>query len=290
MTGPVYYSIWLFCGTLYPAYESFKAVKAKNAKNYVRWMMYWIVYAIFGALESIVDPIMNFWLPFYSEAKILFLLYLVSSSTRGSTNIYRAWVHPTLSENEAEIDIAINKFKSKTVQTIKQWVTTGLQRLGGVVTQTAISGGGGLMQSFQKSYSMMDLSEPETRVRRREYRNSVIMEDDNESGIGASIKSYKSEEYLSHNNPTYASLARLRVAGGNPDLIKSSESLSSGYSTDNFLPSSHELREESRPGGSEVWEEKLDNIVRDLKSSKSRIEGGRRQPPDNPSLLNPFDE
>ena len=25
-------------------------------------MMYWIVYAIFGALESIVDPIMNFWL------------------------------------------------------------------------------------------------------------------------------------------------------------------------------------------------------------------------------------
>ena len=69
-------------------------------------------------------------MPFYSEAKILFLLYLVSSSTRGSTTIYRAWVHPTLSENEAEIDIAINKFKSKTVQTIKQWVTTGLQRLG----------------------------------------------------------------------------------------------------------------------------------------------------------------
>ena len=69
-------------------------------------------------------------MPFYSEAKILFLLYLVSSSTRGSTTIYRAWIHPTLTENEAEIDIAINKFKSKTVQTIKQWVTTGLQRLG----------------------------------------------------------------------------------------------------------------------------------------------------------------
>ena len=69
-------------------------------------------------------------MPFYSEAKILFLLYLVSSSTRGSTTIYRAWIHPTLTENEAEIDIAINKFKSKTVQTIKQWVTTGFQRLG----------------------------------------------------------------------------------------------------------------------------------------------------------------
>ena len=35
MTGPVYYSIWLFVGTLYPAYESFKAVKTKNTRNYV---------------------------------------------------------------------------------------------------------------------------------------------------------------------------------------------------------------------------------------------------------------
>ena len=96
MTGPVYYSIWLFCGTLYPAYESFKAVKSKNAKNYVsrynvlplvdtylqstidsilpvdkvsdnvyyiqvRWMMYWIVYAIFAAVESILDPLLYFW-------------------------------------------------------------------------------------------------------------------------------------------------------------------------------------------------------------------------------------
>ena len=148
------------------------------------------------------------------------------------------------------------------------------------------------MQSFQKSYSMMDLSDPETRVRRRGFRDSVIMEDDNESGIGGSIKSYKSEEYLSHSNPSYASLKRLRVPGANPDLIKSDESLSSGYSTDNFLPSSHELREESGPGGTEVWEEKLDNIVRDLKSSKSKIEGRdtkRLDPRDNPSLLNPFD-
>ena len=35
MAGIVYYSVWLICGTLYPAYESFKAVKTKNTKNYV---------------------------------------------------------------------------------------------------------------------------------------------------------------------------------------------------------------------------------------------------------------
>ena len=55
----------------------FKAVKTKNTKNYVsiklnnhkdlkvffqvRWMMYWIVYAIFAAFESILDPILYFW-------------------------------------------------------------------------------------------------------------------------------------------------------------------------------------------------------------------------------------
>ena len=27
----------------------------------VRWMMYWIVYAIFAAVESIMDPILYFW-------------------------------------------------------------------------------------------------------------------------------------------------------------------------------------------------------------------------------------
>ena len=64
-------------------------------------MMYWIVYALFVASESLLDPILNFWLPFYAEAKVL--LYLVSSSTRGSSVIYKGWIHPVLSSNEVEI-------------------------------------------------------------------------------------------------------------------------------------------------------------------------------------------
>ncbi|KAI2549187.1 REEP4 isoform 1, partial [Pan troglodytes] len=51
---------WMICrlvvlvfGMLCPAYASYKAVKTKNIREYVsvgvwvRWMMYWIVFALF---------------------------------------------------------------------------------------------------------------------------------------------------------------------------------------------------------------------------------------------------
>jgi len=278
MAGPFYFCVWLICGTLYPAYESFKAVKTKNTKNYVRWMMYWIVYAIFAAVESIVDPILYFWLPFYSEAKILFLLYLVSSSTRGSTTLYRYWIHPTLCSNEAQIDVTITKFKSRTVQTLKQWITAGLQRLGYLVTRTAMSGGGGLVQTFQRSYSMMELSEPSSsQVYSKVYRGqsgNIIHENDDETLVYSPslLKSYKSEEFLNSANPSYASLKKLR----SPDFVRSNESISSGYGSDNFMQQEdsteyqeyHNIHEENRR-----WEEKLENIMRAMKESKHKLEG-----------------
>ena len=33
-------------------------------------MMYWIVYAVYGAAESLLDPLLQFWLPLYAEAKV----------------------------------------------------------------------------------------------------------------------------------------------------------------------------------------------------------------------------
>ena len=125
-------------------------------------MMYWIVYALFVASESLLNPILNFWLPFYAEAKVIFLLYLVSSSTRGSSVIYKGWIHPVLCSNEAEIDVAIEKFKLKSFQTAKAWIKTGIQKVGGFVTNTALNSGGGLVQQLQRSYSMVDLTDMET--------------------------------------------------------------------------------------------------------------------------------
>ncbi|KAI5741131.1 hypothetical protein M8J76_010628 [Diaphorina citri] len=56
----------LIFGTLYPAYASYKAVKTKDIKEYVKWMMYWIVFAFFTAGEIFLDVFLSFWFPFLS--------------------------------------------------------------------------------------------------------------------------------------------------------------------------------------------------------------------------------
>jgi len=283
MAGPVYNSVWLFLCTLYPAYASFKAVKSKNAKHYVRWMMYWIVYAMFVATESLVDPFLIFWLPFYSEAKIIFLLYLVSSSTRGSSVIYKGWIHPVLCSNEAEIDVAIEKIKLRSFATAKTWIKTGIQKVGGFVTNTALHSGGGLVQQLQRSYSMVDLTEIENKKRRRRSDIQDIAEEEETTfHLQNKMKHYKSEECLYNPNPNYSSLRRWR----SPDIFLSNTSISSGYSTDSLLPSFEDQDEKfnedtysqyeatkSRAEENLMWEAKLEEMMMTMKKSKKKLEG-----------------
>jgi len=234
MTGPVYYLVWLVLGTLYPAYESFKAVKSRNAKHYVRWMMYWIVYAITTASESLLHPLLQFWVPFYSEIKIIFLLYLISSSTRGSSVIYKCWIHPVLCSNEAEIDLAITKLKFKSFQTAKGWIKTGIQRLGCFVTNTALSSGGGLVQQFQRSYSMVDLTHvgENKRLSLKTNEKDISEEEDTSTQLKSRLKHYRSEECINNPNQSYSSLRRWK----SPEKF-TNEKNSSAFSSECLLPS-----------------------------------------------------
>ncbi|KAM7371318.1 hypothetical protein PAMP_010799 [Pampus punctatissimus] len=92
-------SVMLVFGTLYPAYYSYKAVKTKNVKEYVRWMMYWIVFALYTVVETIADLTVA-WFPLYYEMKTAFLIWLLSPYTRGASLIYRKCLHPLLSSRE----------------------------------------------------------------------------------------------------------------------------------------------------------------------------------------------
>ncbi|XP_044796040.2 receptor expression-enhancing protein 4 isoform X2 [Bubalus bubalis] len=134
---------WMICrlvvlvfGMLYPAYASYKAVKTKNIREYVRWMMYWIVFALFMAVETFTDIFIS-WFPFYYEIKMAFVLWLLSPYTRGASMLYRKFVHPSLSRHEKEIDTYIVQAKERSYETVLSFGKRGLNIAASAAVQAA---------------------------------------------------------------------------------------------------------------------------------------------------------
>lgn len=146
----------LLFGTLYPAYSSYKAVKTKNVKEYVKWMMYWIVFAFFSTAETLTDIILS-WFPFYFELKIAFVIWLLSPYTKGSSVLYRKFVHPTLSSKEKEIDEYIAQARDKSYETMMRVGKRGLN-LAANAAVTAATKGQGVLSEKLRSFSMQDLT------------------------------------------------------------------------------------------------------------------------------------
>ena len=166
---------------------------------------------------------------------------------------------------------------------MKHWITTGLQKFGTnaspvyphdvtlstfagyLVTRTALTGGGGLVQTFQRSYSMMDLSNDHTRNNVYRGRTGNIIEENDDETLVYSphiLKTYKSEEFLNSPNPSYASLKRLR----SPDFVRSTESISSGYCSHQDLQEYQDIQQDNRR-----WEEHW-RAVRESKQKLVREE------------------
>ncbi|XP_066573190.1 receptor expression-enhancing protein 2 [Amia ocellicauda] len=146
----------LIFGTLYPAYSSYKAVKTKNVKEYVKWMMYWIVFAFFTTAETLTDIILS-WFPFYFELKIAFVIWLLSPYTKGSSVLYRKFVHPTLSNKEKEIDEYITQARDRSYETMMRFGKRGLN-LAASAAVTAATKGQGVLSEKLRSFSMQDLT------------------------------------------------------------------------------------------------------------------------------------
>ncbi|XP_041122709.1 receptor expression-enhancing protein 2-like [Polyodon spathula] len=146
----------LIFGTLYPAYSSYKAVKTKNVKEYVKWMMYWIVFAFFTTAETLTDIILS-WFPFYFELKIAFVIWLLSPYTKGSSVLYRKFVHPTLSNKEKEIDEYITQARDRSYETMMTFGKRGLN-LAANAAVTAAAKGQGVLSDKLRSFSMQDLT------------------------------------------------------------------------------------------------------------------------------------
>ncbi|KAM6040419.1 receptor expression-enhancing protein 4 isoform 2-T2 [Chlamydotis macqueenii] len=147
--------IVLVFGMLYPAYASYKAVKTKNIREYVRWMMYWIVFALFTATETFTDLLVS-WLPFYYEIKMAFVIWLLSPYTRGASLLYRKFVHPTLSRKEKEIDTYIIRARERSYEAMVRFGKRGLNMAATAAVQAATKSQGVLVGRL-RSFSMQDL-------------------------------------------------------------------------------------------------------------------------------------
>ncbi|OCT96634.1 hypothetical protein XELAEV_18008843mg [Xenopus laevis] len=146
----------LIFGTLYPAYYSYKAVKSKDIKEYVKWMMYWIIFALFMTVETFTDLFLC-WFPFYYELKIAFVAWLLSPYTKGSSLLYRKFVHPTLSSKEKDIDDCLLQAKDRSYDALVHFGKRGLN-VAASAAVTAASKGQGALSERLRSFSMQDLS------------------------------------------------------------------------------------------------------------------------------------
>ncbi|XP_064256610.1 receptor expression-enhancing protein 4 isoform X2 [Passer domesticus] len=147
--------IELLFGMLYPAYASYKAVKTKNIREYVRWMMYWIVFALFMATETFTDLLIS-WLPFYYEVKMAFVIWLLSPYTRGASLLYRRFVHPTLARREKDIDAFLVRARERGYETALRFGKRGLNLAATAAVQAATKSQGALAGRL-RSFSMQDL-------------------------------------------------------------------------------------------------------------------------------------
>ncbi|MGH0116416.1 UNVERIFIED_CONTAM: hypothetical protein FKN15_017066 [Acipenser sinensis] len=116
--------------------------------------MYWIVFAFFTTAETLTDIILS-WFPFYFELKIAFVIWLLSPYTKGSSVLYRKFVHPTLSKKEKEIDEYITQARDRSYETMMTFGKRGLNLAANAAVTAAAKG---VLSDKLFSFSMQDLT------------------------------------------------------------------------------------------------------------------------------------
>jgi receptor expression-enhancing protein 1/2/3/4 len=194
--------ISLVLGTLYPAYRSYKAIKNKDVREHVKWMMYWIVFALFTTLETFLDIFFS-WFPFYYEIKILFILWVLSPATRGSSLLYKKVVHPMLQAREKEIDELIEKTKQQGYTTFLNLFSAGFDYASTLFVTSAMKGQSLLGSQLKKSLSMNDVGNEPPQQKPRRTAATIDEHDDNDDNDDDSSDLYEEEaEKVRRHGPT----------------------------------------------------------------------------------------
>lgn len=159
MSALLYQCCRLSFAILYPTYSSFKAVRGKNVREYVKWMMYWIVFAIFSFIEVFADILIS-WFPFYYIVKLCFILWLVLPATKGSSLLYRKVIHTQLVNREKEIDAYVEKAKDQSCTALIALASRGFAFVTNLIVSTAAKSQSKIADTLHRglSVSLSDLS------------------------------------------------------------------------------------------------------------------------------------
>jgi receptor expression-enhancing protein 5/6 len=97
-------------GFVYPAYASFKAIQTTRKDDDTAWLTYWVSFALFCVLESVVD-VVGVHVPGYFVVKFVALIWMAAPQTKGAQVVYDKLISRFLVKHESTIDSAINNVK-----------------------------------------------------------------------------------------------------------------------------------------------------------------------------------
>ncbi|KAH8909015.1 hypothetical protein BR93DRAFT_521884 [Coniochaeta sp. PMI_546] len=83
-----------FAGFVIPGYYSLEALFTTSKHDDTQWLTYWVVFALFTVIESLISVV--YWFPFYYTFKFVFLLWLSLPAFKGADLIFRSFLSPTL--------------------------------------------------------------------------------------------------------------------------------------------------------------------------------------------------
>jgi len=130
-------------GFAYPTYASFKAIESDGTDDDTQWLTYWVIYSIFGVIESFTDRIL-FWFPFYYEAKLGMIILLQVPGLNLATQLYKNLVRPFLHKHEKEFDAAIDEASTMAKQKVGEFARTAgptlVTKVVGFTAQAAAQG------------------------------------------------------------------------------------------------------------------------------------------------------
>lgn len=123
---------------LLPSYSTYKSLSSPLSGELQGLSMYWAVVGAFIAVESTIGPFIS-WLPFYWEARTLFLLYLSLPQIQGSTYIYKTYLEPFCSKNEAELDSTIASAQNNVLGFLQSRISMLIELLWTILNKTPIT-------------------------------------------------------------------------------------------------------------------------------------------------------